>query len=128
MCRKSDLGSETVNTALAHPILPLPTHSVADPNTFQIFYKFKSYDIEINCIAVKIVLLGHAGRVRTGGIQSLTPVHLLQHRHFGQVAGLGGDSREGDGRAGPPVCIEDGTFLNGEGDGSQAEDLGRDRL
>ena len=30
-------GSGTANTAPAHPILPLPTHSVADPYTFQIF-------------------------------------------------------------------------------------------
>ena len=66
----------------------------------------KSHGIKIICIVLRIVLLGHAGRVRTGGIQSLTPVHFLQHRHFGQVARLGGDSREGDGRAGqglPPA-------------------------
>ena len=31
-------GSETANTAPAHPILPLPTHSVADPYTYQIFF------------------------------------------------------------------------------------------
>ena len=30
-------GSGTADTAPAHPILPLPTHSVADPYTVQIF-------------------------------------------------------------------------------------------
>ena len=30
-------GSGTADAAPAHLILPLPTHSVADPNTFQIF-------------------------------------------------------------------------------------------
>ena len=31
-------SSGTADTTSAHPILPLPTHSVADPNTFQIFF------------------------------------------------------------------------------------------
>ena len=31
-------GSNTADTAPAHPMLPLPTHSVGDPNTFQIFF------------------------------------------------------------------------------------------
>jgi len=31
-------GGGTANTAPAHPILPLPTHSVADPYTFRFFF------------------------------------------------------------------------------------------
>ena len=33
-------GSGTADTAPAHSILPVPTHSVADPNTFQISFLF----------------------------------------------------------------------------------------